>query len=464
MSSKTLYDKLWNSHCIDETHLYIDRHLLHEVTSPQAFSGLQMHSRPVWNKDSCLAVPDHAVPTRNRNLGTAGIVDPVAKKQVERLSENCLKHDIKLIDLTDNQQGIVHVVGPELGFTLPGTTIVCGDSHTSTHGAFATLAMGIGSSNVEHVLATQTLKTTKLKTMAVRFTGTPTEAITPKDLILKLISTIGTAGATGYALEYMGHAITNLSMEGRMTICNMSIEAGATAGIIGYDATTESYLMGIPRVRELPELNRALEYWRTLRSDENAQFDKEIEINLDSLESQVTWGTSPETSVTLDTPIPKAQCSNNTDSSSELERSLEYMGLYGGQTLRDLKIDSVFVGSCTNARIEDLRIVAEIVQGRTISPNLLYALVVPGSGSVRRQAEKEGLDLILQQAGFEWRSPGCSMCLGMNDDNLPEGSRCASTSNRNFEGRQGKKVRTHLLSPRLAAYSALAGKLTDKYE
>ncbi|HLV77752.1 MAG TPA: 3-isopropylmalate dehydratase large subunit [Marinobacter sp.] len=463
MDAKTLYEKLWETHAIGDSRLYIDRHLLHEVTSPQAFSGLAMHRRNVWNSGQVLAVPDHAVPTRNRALGTAGISNTIARKQVARLTENCQQHGIKLIELTAREQGIVHVVSPELGYTLPGSTMVCGDSHTSTHGAFATLSMGIGSSDVEHVLATQTLKTSRLKTMKVHFTGALRPGITPKDMILRLISQIGTAGATGYAIEYTGRAVAELSMEGRMTICNMSIEAGATAGMIAYDAITEAYLTAIPRVRSLPGFESALAYWRSLRSDDDARFDAEVEVDLDSLESQVTWGTSPETAVTLDTPIPTPEPAAQDTLACELQRALNYMGLTGGQKLRDLKINSVFIGSCTNARLEDIRAVADIVKGRLISPGLTSALVVPGSGTVKQQAESEGLDRILQAAGFQWRSPGCSMCLGMNDDHLPEGSRCASTSNRNFEGRQGKNVRTHLLSPRLAAYSALAGRLTDKY-
>lgn len=468
MAALTLYDKLWQRHLVEELSdgsslLYIDRHLLHEVTSPQAFSGLRTAGRKPWRNASNIAVPDHAVPTRKRELGVAGIADRVARKQVETLSSNCDEFGIDLIELEDSRQGIVHVVGPEQGLTLPGMTIVCGDSHTSTHGAFATLAMGIGTSEVEHVLATQTLRTQRQKNMRVIFDGLTGFGVTPKDLILALIGRIGTAGATGYAIEYAGGAIRALSMEGRMTVCNMSIEAGARAGMVAYDQVTEDYVRGRPRAPTGDAFDQASRYWRTLVSDDGAYFHREEYFPVEALVPQVTWGTSPEMVTGIDgrTPLLSEVPDVARDS---LRRSLEYMGLTPGQALKGTPIDKVFIGSCTNARIEDLRAVASLVRGRKVHRSIRQALIVPGSGQIRLQAEREGLDSIFQKAGFEWRSAGCSMCLGMNDDRLNAGERCASTSNRNFEGRQGKGGRTHLMSPLMAAAAALAGQLADVRE
>lgn len=468
MAALTLYDKLWQRHLVEElpdgsSLLYIDRHLLHEVTSPQAFSGLRAAGRKPWRNASNIAVPDHAVPTRKRELGVAGIADRVARKQVETLSSNCDEFGIDLIELEDSRQGIVHVVGPEQGLTLPGMTIVCGDSHTSTHGAFATLAMGIGTSEVEHVLATQILRTQRQKNLRVIFDGRTGFGVTPKDLILALIGRIGTAGATGYAIEYAGEAIRALSMEGRMTVCNMSIEAGARAGMVAYDQVTEDYVRGRPRAPTGDAFDQASRYWRTLVSDDGAYFHREEHFPVEALVPQVTWGTSPEMVTGIDgrTPLLSEVPDVARDS---LRRALEYMGLMPGQTLKGTPIDKVFIGSCTNARIEDLRAVASLVRGRKVHRSIQQALIVPGSGQIRLQAEREGLDSIFQKAGFEWRSAGCSMCLGMNDDRLNAGERCASTSNRNFEGRQGKGGRTHLMSPLMAAAAALAGQLADVRE
>lgn len=468
MAALTLYDKLWQRHLVDELPdgsalIYIDRHLLHEVTTPQAFSGLRAARREPWRLSANLAVPDHAVPTRKRELGTAGISDRVAREQVETLTRNCRDFDIPLIELEDARQGIVHVISPEQGLTLPGMTVVCGDSHTSTHGAFATLAMGIGTSEVEHVLATQTLRTHKQKNMRVVFEGQPGFGVTPKDLILALIGRIGTAGGTGYAIEYAGEAIRGLSMEGRMTICNMSIEAGARAGMVGYDEVTENYVRGRPHSPKGRCLEQACEYWRTLVSDSDAHFDREEYISLETMVPHVTWGTSPEMVTGIDgkTPILSQLAPDKRES---VRRALEYMGLKPGQLLKGLAIDKVFIGSCTNARMEDLRAVANLVKGHKVHRTVKQALIVPGSGQVRLQAEREGLDVIFKNAGFEWRAAGCSMCLGMNDDRLNPGERCASTSNRNFEGRQGKGGRTHLMSPLMAAVAALTGELTDVRE
>lgn len=468
MAALTLYDKLWQRHLVEElpdgaSLLYIDRHLLHEVTSPQAFSGLRAAGRKPWRNASNIAVPDHAVPTRKRELGVAGIADRVARKQVETLSSNCDEFGIDLIELEDSRQGIVHVVGPEQGLTLPGMTIVCGDSHTSTHGAFATLAMGIGTSEVEHVLATQTLRTQRQKNMRVIFDGRTGFGVTPKDLILALIGRIGTAGATGYAIEYAGEAIRALSMEGRMTVCNMSIEAGARAGMVAYDQVTEDYVRGRPRAPTGDAFDQASRYWRTLVSDDGAYFHREEHFPVEALVPQVTWGTSPEMVTGIDGRTPSLSEVPDVARDS-LRRALEYMGLMPGQTLKGTPIDKVFIGSCTNARIEDLRAVASLVRGRKVHRSIQQALIVPGSGQIRLQAEREGLDSIFQKAGFEWRSAGCSMCLGMNDDRLNAGERCASTSNRNFEGRQGKGGRTHLMSPLMAAAAALAGQLADVRE
>jgi 3-isopropylmalate/(R)-2-methylmalate dehydratase large subunit len=469
MAAQTLYDKLWSRHLVDQlpdgsSLLYIDRHLLHEVTSPQAFSGLRSVGRKPWRLDANVAVPDHAVPTRNRELGVAGIADVVARKQVETLTANCREFGIELIELEDSRQGIVHVVGPEQGLTLPGMTIVCGDSHTSTHGAFATLAMGIGTSEVEHVLATQTLRTHKQKNMRVIFDGALQHGVTAKDLILALIGRIGTAGGTGYAIEYAGRAIEKLSMEGRMTICNMSIEAGARAGMVAYDEKTAEFVRGRPRAPEGDAFRQATHYWQTLVSDPGAVFDREEHFDVNELGPQVSWGTSPEMVAGIEGSVPDLSAINDESKRKSLQRALDYMGLTSGQPLKGLPIDKVFIGSCTNARIEDLREVAHLVKGQRVHPGIKQALVVPGSGLVGLQAEREGLDDVFRRAGFEWRSAGCSMCLGMNDDRLADGERCASTSNRNFEGRQGKGGRTHLMSPLMAAAAALTGELTDVRE
>ncbi len=466
MAAQTLYDKLWSRHLVDElpdgsSLMYIDRHLLHEVTSPQAFSGLRSLDRKPWRLDANIAVPDHAVPTRNRELGVPGIADLIARKQVETLTDNCHEFGIDLIELEDSRQGIVHVVGPEQGLTLPGMTIVCGDSHTSTHGAFATLAMGIGTSEVEHVLATQTLRTRKQKNMRVRFEGELSHGVTAKDLILALIGRIGTAGGTGYAIEYAGNAIENLSMEGRMTICNMSIEAGARAGMVAYDEKTRAFVEGRPRAPESEMLNQAQNYWETLVSDTDAAFDREEHFNVSELGPQVSWGTSPEMVTGIGGTVPELGQVSDESVRKNLERAFDYMGLQSGQPLEGLSIDKVFIGSCTNARIEDLREVAHLVKGHKVHPAVKQALIVPGSGLVGLQAEREGLAEVFTRAGFEWRSAGCSMCLGMNDDRLSAGERCASTSNRNFEGRQGKGGRTHLMSPLMAAAAAITGELTD---
>lgn len=468
MAARTLYDKLWQRHLVDQLSdgsalIYIDRHLLHEVTTPQAFSGLRAAGRKPWRTAANVAVPDHAVPTRKRELGVSGIADKVARKQVETLCRNCQDFGIPLIELEDARQGIVHVVGPEQGLTLPGMTIVCGDSHTSTHGAFATLAMGIGTSEVEHVLATQTLRTQKQKNMRVVFEGKPGFGVTPKDFILALIGRIGTAGGTGYAVEYSGEAIRNLSMEGRMTICNMSIEAGARAGMVAYDKVTEQYVQGRPQTPTGERLDQAREYWRSLVSDADAEFDREEHFSLDAVVPQVTWGTSPEMVTGIDGKIPELS-QLEPDRQESVRRALNYMGLEPGQALKGVAIDKVFIGSCTNARMEDLRAVANLVHGQKVHRSVKQALIVPGSGQVRLQAEREGLDTIFRNAGFEWRAAGCSMCLGMNDDRLDSGERCASTSNRNFEGRQGKGGRTHLMSPLMAAAAALMGELTDVRE
>ncbi|MCL1479641.1 MULTISPECIES: 3-isopropylmalate dehydratase large subunit [unclassified Marinobacter] len=468
MASQTLYNKLWDRHLVAELAdgsalLYVDRHLLHEVTSPQAFSGLRSAGRKPWRIGPNVAVPDHAVPTRWRELGVAGIADRVARIQVETLTDNCREFGIPLIELEDERQGIVHVVGPEQGLTLPGMTIVCGDSHTATHGAFATLAMGIGTSDVEHVLASQTLRTHRQKNMRVVFDGTLGFGVTPKDLILALIGRIGTAGGTGYAIEYAGETIRNMSMEGRMTVCNMSIEAGARAGMIAYDAVTEAYVRGRPHAPEGTEYADACRYWQTLHSDDYAVFDRDEHFPVSALVPQITWGTSPEMVVGIDGCVPESAGSDEATRAS-FKRTLDYMGLEPGQALKGLPVDKVFIGSCTNARMEDLRAVANLVKGQKVSRSIAQALIVPGSGQIRLQAEREGLDAIFQKAGFEWRSAGCSMCLGMNDDRLQAGERCASTSNRNFEGRQGKGGRTHLMSPLMAAAAALTGKLTDVRE
>ena len=453
----TLYDKLWEEHHIKtyesgESLIYIDRHYLHEVTSPQAFESIDKKGLKPWRLSANVATPDHNVPTdRGLNFKANEINDEISKIQVIELDKNCNKFGIRQFDITSKNQGIVHVIGPELGYTLPGMTIVCGDSHTSTHGAFGCLAMGIGTSEVEHVLATQTLKISKLKNFRVLIDGIPNENISSKDIILHIIGLIGTAGGNGYAIEFAGSYISSLSMEARMTICNMSIEAGAKVGLVGVDETTISYIKNAARLNE-NEIKNAETYWQTLHSDDDASFDKELKIDVSLIKPQVTWGTSPEMVIDYDADIPVAKNNN-------MELARKYMGIEDNQNLLDLAFDKVFIGSCTNSRIEDLREAAKVVDGKKVSKNIKEAMVVPGSGLVKEAAEKEGLDKVFINAGFNWKDPGCSMCLGMNPDQLKPYERCASTSNRNFEGRQGNLGRTHLMSPRLAALVAINGKL-----
>jgi 3-isopropylmalate/(R)-2-methylmalate dehydratase large subunit len=462
---KTLYDKLWEEHHIitlesSESLLYIDRQYLHEVTSPQAFEGLTKKGLTPWRLNANIATPDHNVPTeRGKSFQTENILDEISKIQVVELDKNCNKFGIKQFDITSVNQGIVHVIGPELGYTLPGMTIVCGDSHTSTHGAFGCLAMGIGTSEVEHVLATQTLKVSKLKNMNVRFNGNPQSGVTSKDIVLYLIGKIGTAGGNGHAIEFSGSYIESISMEARMTICNMSIEAGAKVGLIAPDATTIEYVKNHSQLSE-EEFDSACIHWSKLISDTEAVFDKEIEIDVSLIKPQVTWGTSPEMVIDFDEDIPDL---NNieVENKRNIELAKQYMGIEENQKLTDLKFDKVFIGSCTNSRIEDLREVAKAVDGKSVSDTIVEAIVVPGSGLVKEQAESEGLDIIFQKAGFIWRDPGCSMCLGMNPDQLKPYERCASTSNRNFEGRQGNLGRTHLMSPLMAALTAVNGRVVD---
>lgn len=458
----TLYDKLWNLHEVtqraDNTYLlYIDRHLIHEVTSPQAFEGLKLAGRKPWRISANIATPDHNVPTTDRSKGLEGIYDEVAKLQVVTLDDNCKEHDILQFDIHDRRQGIVHVVGPEQGLTLPGMTIVCGDSHTSTHGALATLSMGIGTSEVEHVLATQCLKTSKLKNMRVTISGELQHGVTPKDVTLAVIGQIGTAGGTGYAIEYSGSVIENMTIEGRMTVCNMAIEAGARAGLVAYDKTTEDYIKNRPFAPSGNKWLEAIDQWKDLASDEGSYFDKEIIIDGSSIAPQVTWGTSPEMVIDIDGLIPEP-------TSDSIKHALDYMNLESGKRIKDIKLDQIFIGSCTNSRIEDLREAAKILEGKKISSTIKRAIVVPGSGLVSKQAIEEGLDEIFVQSGFEWRAPGCSMCLAMNPDQLGDGEHCASTSNRNFEGRQGYGGRTHLVSPATAAASAIEGSFVDVRE
>ena len=458
----TLYDKLWNLHEVtqraDNTYLlYIDRHLIHEVTSPQAFEGLKLAGRKPWRISANIATPDHNVPTTDRSKGLEGIYDEVAKLQVVTLDDNCKEHEILQFDIHDRRQGIVHVVGPEQGLTLPGMTIVCGDSHTSTHGALATLSMGIGTSEVEHVLATQCLKTSKLKNMRVTISGELQHGVTPKDVTLAVIGQIGTAGGTGYAIEYSGSVIENMTIEGRMTVCNMAIEAGARAGLVAYDKTTEDYIKNRPFAPSGNKWLEAIDQWKDLASDEGSYFDKEIIIDGSSIAPQVTWGTSPEMVIDIDGLIPEP-------TSDSIKHALDYMNLESGKRIKDIKLDQIFIGSCTNSRIEDLREAAKILEGKKISSTIKRAIVVPGSGLVSKQAIEEGLDEIFIQSGFEWRAPGCSMCLAMNPDQLGDGEHCASTSNRNFEGRQGYGGRTHLVSPATAAASAIEGSFVDVRE
>jgi 3-isopropylmalate/(R)-2-methylmalate dehydratase large subunit len=466
MSPRTLYDKLWDAHVVHveadgTTLLYIDRHLVHEVTSPQAFEGLKLAGRRPWRTDSILAVPDHNVPTAGR---AQGIADPVSRLQVETLDANCKEFRLTEFTMQDARQGIVHVIGPEQGFTQPGMTIVCGDSHTSTHGAFAALAFGIGTSEVEHVLATQCLWQKKSKTMLIRVEGALGRGVTAKDVALAVIVRIGTAGGTGYAIEFAGSAIRALSMEGRMTLCNMAIEAGARAGMVAVDDKTIEYLRGRPYAPEGALWERAEAYWRTMVSDAEAPFDQVIELDASQIEPQVTWGTSPEMVVPVTGRVPDPAEAPNSVKRSDWERALHYMGLRPHQAISEIQVDKVFIGSCTNSRIEDLRAAAAVVRGRRLAANVKQALVVPGSGLVKRQAEAEGLDRVFVEAGFEWREPGCSMCLAMNADRLESGERCASTSNRNFEGRQGQGGRTHLVSPAMAAAAAVFGHFVDVRE
>ena len=468
MAGKTLYDKLWESHVVSERDdgtalIYIDRQLLHEVTSPQAFEGLRLASRKPWRLDANLATPDHNVPTTpvEREQGVNGIVDPVSKIQVQTLDENCDDFGILEFKMKDSRQGIVHVVGPEQGATLPGMTVVCGDSHTSTHGAFGALAHGIGTSEVEHVLATQCLVQKKMKNMLVRVNGHVGPGVTAKDIILAIIGRIGTAGGTGYAMEFAGEAIRDLSMEGRMTVCNMAIEAGARAGLIAVDETTIEYVKGRPFSPQGEMFEKAAAYWRTLHSDPDARFDHVVELEASEIEPQVTWGNSPEMVAGIHSRVPDPDRESDPVKREGYRRALQYMGLQAGQAISDIKLDRVFIGSCTNSRIEDLRAAAAVVKGKKVAANVKQALVVPGSGLVKAQAEQEGLDRIFIEAGLEWREPGCSMCLAMNADKLGQGEHCASTSNRNFEGRQGFGGRTHLVSPAMAAAAAIHGHFVD---
>jgi 3-isopropylmalate/(R)-2-methylmalate dehydratase large subunit len=462
-ASKTLYDKLWEQHIVQTDDdgtalLYIDRQLVHEVTSPQAFEGLRLANRQPRRLESILATPDHNVPTDHRDQG---IADPISRLQVETLDKNCKEFGVTEFDLEDIRQGIVHVVGPEQGATLPGMTVVCGDSHTSTHGAFGALAFGIGTSEVEHVLATQCLIQKKAKNMLVRVDGDVQAGVTAKDIVLAIIGVLGTAGGTGYTIEFAGTAIQALSMEGRMTVCNMTIEAGARAGLIGVDQTTIDYLKGRPFAPSGENWNKAVDAWKELHSDTDAVFDKTIVLDATTIKPQVTWGTSPEMVIAIDQNIPNPTNETDPVKRNGMEKALAYMGLKGDQALSDIVLDRVFIGSCTNSRIEDLRQAAAAIKGGKVAPSLKQALVVPGSGLVKQQAEREGLDKIFIEAGFEWREPGCSMCLAMNADRLESGEHCASTSNRNFEGRQGLGGRTHLVSPAMAAAAAIAGHFVD---
>ena len=461
--AKTLYDKIWDDHLVHEQEdgtclLYIDRHLIHEVTSPQAFEGLRMTGRKVRAPEKTLAVVDHNVPTTDRS---AGITDPESKTQVDAIAANCAEFGVEYFDEVDPRQGIVHIIGPEQGFTLPGTTIVCGDSHTSTHGAFGALAHGIGTSEVEHVLATQTLIQKKAKNMRVFVDGDLPDGVTAKDIILAIIGEIGTAGGTGHVIEYAGSAIRDLSMEGRMTVCNMSIEGGARAGMVAPDEKTFEYLKGRPRAPKGGAWDMAMKYWETLHTDDGAEFDTEVRLDAANLPPIVTWGTSPEDVASITGVVPDPSDAPDDGKAEAMRRSLDYMGLIAGTKITDIPLDVVWIGSCTNGRIEDLRAVAKIVEGKKVSESLDYAMIVPGSGLVKEQAEAEGLADIFQQAGFLWREPGCSMCLAMNPDQLKPEQRCASTSNRNFEGRQGFQGRTHLVSPAMAAAAAVAGKFVD---
>ena len=459
---RTLYDKIWDDHVVEAQAdgtalLYVDRHLVHEVTSPQAFEGLRIAGRKVHSPERTLAVVDHNVPTTDRRKG---IEDPESRLQIETLAANVAEFGVEYFDALDRRQGIVHIIGPEQGFTLPGTTIVCGDSHTSTHGAFGALAQGIGTSEVEHVLATQTLVQKKARNMRVLVEGTAAPGVTAKDIILAIIGEIGTAGGTGHVIEYAGEAIRALSLEGRMTICNMSIEGGARAGMVAPDDKTFAYLADKPRAPKGKCWDRAVAYWRTLFTDEGARWDRQVRLDAGNLSPIVSWGTSPQDVITVAGTVPHAHDASDESKRAAIRRALDYMGLKGGERITDIALDKVFIGSCTNARIEDLRAAASIVVGRKVAERV-EAMVVPGSGLVKAQAEAEGLDKVFLDAGFEWREPGCSMCLGMNPDKLRPEQRCASTSNRNFEGRQGPRGRTHLVSPQMAAAAAIAGCFVD---
>jgi len=462
---KTLYDKIWEDHLVHEQSdgtslIYVDRHLVHEVTSPQAFEGLRLQKRKVRRPELTLAVPDHNVPTTDRSKG---IDDKESKIQVDTLRNNCKEFGVELFDVNDKRQGIVHIIGPEQGFTQPGTVIVCGDSHTATHGAFGALAFGIGTSEVEHVLATQTLIQKKSKNFRINVNGALPKGVTAKDVILKIIGTIGTAGGTGYVIEFAGDIIKNLSMEERMTICNMTIEAGARAGLISPDQKTFEYLKDKTMSPKGENWNKAIKFWKSLYSDKDCKFDKEINIDGKEIEPLVTWGTSPQDISPITGIVPDPNKETNEDRKMAMKRSLEYMGLKANTKISDIKIDKIFIGSCTNGRIEDLRLAADLLKGKKIANNV-SAMVVPGSGLVKSQAEEEGLHKIFMEAGFEWREPGCSMCLGMNPDQLKPKERCASTSNRNFEGRQGRGGRTHLVSPGMAIAAAIKGYLSDVRE
>jgi len=463
MSGRTLYDKLFDSHVVrtedDGTALlYIDRHLVHEVTSPQAFEGLRMANRNVWRTDTALAVPDHNVPTIDRDKG---ITDPVACLQVETLGSNCKEFGITEFDMNDIRQGIVHVIGPEQGATLPGMTLVCGDSHTATHGAFGAMAFGIGTSEVEHVLATQCLLQKQMKNMRINVEGKLGAGVTSKDIVLAVIGEIGTAGGTGYAIEFAGSAIRDTSMEGRMTICNMAIEAGARVGLVAVDDVTIEFVKDRPYSPQADVWDKAVTAWKDLVSDEDAVFDTEITLDAAAIKPQVTWGTSPEMVVAIDDLVPDPANQPDEVKANGMEKALAYMGLNAGEPIDQINIDKVFIGSCTNSRLEDLQEAAKVIKGRKVADNVKQALVVPGSGLIKQQAEKEGIDKLFIEAGFEWRDPGCSMCLAMNADRLDSGERCASTSNRNFEGRQGQGGRTHLVSPAMAAAAAIAGHFVD---
>lgn len=471
MAGRTLYDKLWDAHVVRQNDdgsclIYIDRQLVHEVTSPQAFEGLRMAGRKPWRASANLATPDHNVPTtgREREQGIAGIIDPISKLQVETLDDNCDTFGITEFKMNDLRQGIVHVVGPEQGATLPGMTVVCGDSHTSTHGALGALAHGIGTSEVEHVMATQCLIQKKSKNMLVRVNGRVGAGVTAKDIVLAIIGKIGTAGGTGYAIEFAGEAIMALSVEGRMTVCNMAIEAGARAGMVAVDDKTIEYVKGRPYAPKGEQWAQAIIAWRELHSDADAKFDVVVELNAAQIKPQVTWGTSPEMVVAVDGKVPDPAAEKDAVKRTGMEKALAYMGLAANTPINQINIDKVFIGSCTNGRIEDMRAAAEVVKGRKVASNVKLAMVVPGSGLVKQQAEAEGLDKIFVEAGFEWREPGCSMCLAMNADRLESGERCAATSNRNFEGRQGQGGRTHLVSPAMAAAAAIAGRFVDVRE